>query len=125
MRVAGIGFREAATPQALHDALDQAVGNGPPVEAVATEQGKSRTSVFRDFAADLNVPALGISTKDLAQMTTLTQSDRVRARMGTGSLAEAAALAAAGPNATLAHARVVSRDCMATAAIADSKGTQT
>ncbi|NNK15876.1 MAG: precorrin methylase, partial [Sulfitobacter sp.] len=37
-----------------------------------------------------------------------------------GSLAEAAALAAAGPNARLVAARVVSGDGMATAAIAES-----
>ena len=48
----------------------------------------------------------------------LTQSAKVAERFGTGSVAEAAALAAAGPGAQLLGPRVVSGDGLATAAIA-------
>lgn len=125
MRVAGIGFRRAATTASLRDALERAIGDGPPVQAVATESGKSRTPVFRDLAAALAIPAFGVSAADLARMITPTQSAQVQNRFGTGSLAEAAAMVAAGPKARLVAARVVSHDNMATAAVADNEGTDT
>ncbi len=55
----------------------------------------------------------------LAAQPVLTRSERVAERFGTGSVAEAAALAAAGPGARLVAPRVVSTDGMATAAIAE------
>lgn len=119
MRVAGIGFRSAATVASLRCALDCAIGDGPPVQAVATESGKACAPAFRELAVALSVPALSVSTTDLARMITPTQSRRVQKRFGTGSLAEAAALAAAGPKARLAAARAVSTDNLATAAIAE------
>ncbi len=125
MRVAGIGFRGAATTASLRDALERAIGDGPPVQALVTEAAKARAPVFRDLAAALSIPGMGITASDLAQMITPTQSERIQDRFGTGSLAEAAALAAAGPTARLVAARVVSGDGMATAAIADSEGTDT
>ncbi len=125
MRVAGIGFRNMATTASLHDALVRAIGDGLPVQAVATESSKARAPAFRELAAALAIPALGVSASDLAHIITLTQSQRVQDQFSTGSLAEAAALAAAGPDARLIAARVVSHDSMATAAIADSKGTDT
>lgn len=125
MRVAGIGFRSNATCASLHSALARAVGEGAPVQAIATETGKSETRVFRDFAAALSLPVYAIARHTLAQMITPTHSARVSAQFGTGSLAEAAALAAAGPDATLVAARVVSGDNMATAAIADTRGIET
>ncbi len=122
MRVAGIGFRSAATTASLRDALDRAIGDGLPVQAVATEIGKARAAVFRDLAAALDIPAVGVSAADLARMITPTQSPRIQTRFGTGSLAEATAMAAAGPNARLVTLRVTSHDTMATAAIADNEG---
>ena len=120
MRVAGIGFRGAATVADLRDALAQAQGKGPKVQAVVTEAAKSRADVFRAFADELGVPGLGVTLEDLKDMITPTQSRRVQDQFATGSLAEAAALAAAGPNAVLVAARAVSGDGMATAAIAET-----
>ncbi|WP_324752534.1 cobalamin biosynthesis protein [Roseovarius sp. Pro17] len=125
MRVAGIGFRRAASTASLRDALERAIGDGLPVQAVATESGKARAPVFRELAAALAIPALGVSASDLAQIITPTQSQRLQNQFGTGSLAEAAALVAAGPNARLITVRVMSHDNMATAAIADNEGTDT
>ena len=124
VRVAGIGFRGAAEVGALTEALAlalQAAGGGR-IEAVVTEAAKARSPVFRAFAAQLGVPGLGVTLDDLGQMITPTQSERILDRFGTGSLAEAAALVAAGPDARLVAARVVSGDGMATAAIADTEG---
>lgn len=125
MRVAGIGFRGAAEVTSLQDALSRALldaGDGP-IEALVTEAAKSRTRVFREFAASMQLPGLGVTVDDLGRMITPTQSLRIQDKFGTGSLAEAAALAAAGPGARLIAMRVVSGDGMATAAIADTERT--
>jgi cobalt-precorrin 5A hydrolase len=58
----------------------------------------------------------------LAGIATPTQSERIKERVGTGSVAEAAALAAAGRRARLISTRAVSQDRMATAAIAEGDG---
>lgn len=124
MRVAGIGFRGAATVSDLHEALAMARGAGPQVEAVVTEAAKARVPVFREFAAELGVPGLGIAIEEMAQMITPTQSTRIQDKFGIGSLAEAAALAAAGPAAVLVAGRAISGDGMATAAIAETGETK-
>lgn len=124
MKFVGIGFRGAATVASLQDALDRAVAasGGAAPDGLATEAAKSREPVFRSFAASCGMPGLGVAQADMAMVLTQTQSPRVLDRFGTGSLAEAAALVAAGPDATLIVARVVSKDGMATAAIAEMKG---
>ncbi|GLT12388.1 cobalamin biosynthesis protein [Sulfitobacter porphyrae] len=122
MRVVGIGFRAAADLASLQDALQQVLdaAGGGGIDAVVTEAAKAREKVFREFAQVLGLPGLGITAQDLGQMITPTQSERIQDRFGTGSLAEAAALAAAGPEARLVAQRVVSGDGMATAALAES-----
>lgn len=123
MRVAGIGFRSGAAMASLQDALVRALAaaGDEPVAAVVTESAKSRAPVFRELAQAMSIPGLGVSTEDMAQMMTPTQSRRILDQFGTGSLCEAAALVAAGPEAELVAIRVVSGDGMATAAIADVK----
>lgn len=121
MRVVGIGFRAAADLASLQDVLQQVLSaSDGGIDAVVTEAAKSREKVFREFAQVLGVPGLGVTAQDLGQMITPTQSARIQDRFGTGSLAEAAALAAAGPEARLVAHRAVSRDGMATAALAES-----
>lgn len=117
----GIGFRAEADASSLQDVLAQVLAAAPDakIDAVVSEAAKARAPVFRDFALSLRVPGLGVTPADLAQMITPTQSQRIQDKFGTGSLAEAAALAAAGPNARLIVERVVSTDGMATAALAE------
>lgn len=121
MRVVGIGFRSGAAMASLQDALTRAIeaAGGEAPQALATESAKSRAPVFRELAQALSLPGLGVRTDDLATMITPTQSQRILDKFGTGSLCEAAALVAAGPDAVLVAARVVSGDGMATAAVAD------
>jgi len=123
MRTLGIGFRAKADASSLQDALAQvlAATKDTKIDAVVSEAAKARTPLFRNFALALGVPGLGIAQSDLSRMITPTQSARIKDRFGTGSLAEAAALAAAGPNALLIVERVVSTDGMATAALAESE----
>jgi cobalt-precorrin 5A hydrolase len=112
---AGFGFRAAATADSLANALARA-GAAPAL--LATPDDKARSPAFRSFARRLGLPVLGIDPAALAAQPTLTQSQASRAARGTGSVAEAAAPAAAGPGARLLGPRVVSDDGMATCALA-------
>ncbi|WP_212524210.1 cobalamin biosynthesis protein [Actibacterium sp. MT2.3-13A] len=120
MRVAGIGFRKHAPVEALREALRLA---GPPVQALATAAHKAAAPQIARLAAELGVPLHAVPAAQLAAQKTLTQSPRQQAQFGTGSLAEAAALAAAGPGARLLAPRMASADGMATAAIAEGPDT--
>lgn len=122
MRVVGIGFRASADLASLQDALYRAfeAAGHKQIDALVTEASKSREKIFQELAQLLRVPGLGVRQDELAQMITPTQSKRIQDKFGTGSLAEAAALVAAGPEASLIACRVVSGDGKATAAIAFS-----
>lgn len=129
MMVAGFGFRTGASPASLHDALHRALGlcniDEPAqhcLALVAAAEDKAGAACFQALATSLNLPVCPVSPDEIASMTTLTDSARVRAARGTGSVAEAAALAAAKQFAcgepALLHARAVSPDRLATCAIA-------
>lgn len=115
LRVAGFGFRKGAGVESLRAALVAA--GGGPVDLLATAEGK--VGGLSPLGLALGLPVRGVAVECVA---TVTQSDRVRARFGTGSLAEAAALAAAGRGARLVVLRVASPDGMATCAVAEGEG---
>ena len=117
MIVAGLGFRKDAGIDSLRDALRAAGGH--VVQALATAEDKAEAPVIQALAAERNLPLHAIPLATLKNQLTLSQSARVQARYGTGSLAEAAALAAAGPGARLLGPRVTSQDGKATAALAE------
>lgn len=118
MKVAGFGFREAATLTSLRNALD-AARDHEGVGAVATLAHKACTPVFIALAEELGVPVRAISMETLAGISTPTRSERIMLRFRTGCIAEATALAGAGFGARLMVRRTVSADGMATAAIAE------
>ncbi|WP_198964475.1 cobalamin biosynthesis protein [Bradyrhizobium sp. C9] len=121
MKVAGLGFRNNASVASLREALDAAGGpNG--LAAVATVSDKADAVALQALAQELGLPIRGIPAAMLAEIETATQSELINARFGTGSVAEAAAVAAAGRGARLISARAVSQDRMATAAIAEGDG---
>ena len=116
MIVAGFGFRSETTLAALQDALARAGGAGG-VTHLATLAAKA--PVLVQLGQTLGLPVLALPPEALAIQPTLTHSNRVEALHHTGSVAEAAALAAAGPGARLRGPRAVSADQTATAAIAE------
>ena len=118
MIIAGFGFRRDATTASLRDALDRARA-GRTVAAFATAEDKA--PALQPLADFLSLPVHALPPEALAQPT-LTRSERVMAERGTGSLAEAAALAAAGPGGRLLGQRSLSSDRMAACALAE-KGT--
>ncbi len=117
MKVAGFGFRAAAKEQALQTALAAAGGtNG--LTALATAADKALVPAFARFAEGMDLPVLAVPLSDL-RATPATPSAHTPARYGCHSLAEAAALAAAGPGARLTGPRAVSPCGTATCAIAE------
>ena len=121
MRVAGLGFRKEATIEALREVLT-AVGGARGLDALATATDKAEAAIIVALAHELGLTIKPVSAEVLARVETATHSTRVETMFGTGSLAEAAALAAAGRRARLVSARSVSRDKTATAAIAEGEG---
>lgn len=116
MIVAGFGFRAAAGGASLRDALARASGGRAP-DAFAAPADKAAT-----LAAALGQPVIPVGPQALALAETLTRSARVAALRGTGSVAEAAAIAAAGQGAWLLGPRAVSADRLATCALAEGPG---
>lgn len=115
MIVAGFGFRRSAGLGSLRAAL-AATGHAGDVDLLATAEGKE--AGLLPFGRALGVPVRAIAHDALAAQKTTSSSKASRAAYGAGSVAEAAALAAAGPGATLLGARAVSPDRKATCAIA-------
>lgn len=117
MIVAGFGFRTSATVESLADALARA-GGPTGVGALATAADKAASAPFRALADRLGLPAITLMPAALQAQATQTHSSASLAARGTGSLAEAAALAAAGPGARLLAPRAISADGLATCALA-------
>mgnify|MGYP001587997484 FL=1 len=120
MKIAGFGLRQAATIESLRSAVAKVDSAG--ISALATPIDKADFIAIKSLAQELGLSVIGVEAEDLIAQTTATQSERVKSLRGTGSVAEAAALAAAGRNARLLVTRVVSDDRMATCAIAVGEG---
>lgn len=123
-RAAGFGFRAAATSGSLQAALELAVAATDrrwPVSRLATAADKVKSPPLQSLASALTVPLLGVPLAEIAAQDAATRSPRAPARYGFRSLAEASALAAAGPGAQLLTTRCVSPDGLATVAIAESR----
>ncbi|MDB6177139.1 cobalamin biosynthesis protein [Paracoccus sp. Z330] len=110
MRIAGIGCRKAAPPAALRDALLRALLQSGPVQAIATIPARK---------AELQALNLPLLLVEIAEISTPTQSPRIQRLYRTGSVAEAAALAACGKDGVIVVSRVISACGTATAAIAE------
>lgn len=116
MIVAGFGFRAAANIDSLQNAL--AATGETAISAIATPSDKAQNNAIQALATALKLPVIEIAATDMQDASTRTQSAKVQEKRGTGSVAEACAIVAAGPDATLKSARVVSDDRLATCAIA-------
>lgn len=121
MKVAGLGFRRNVTIDSLRDAV-AAAGGARGLAALATVGDKAGTAALELLARELGLPIKAVPADLLTAIATSTQSEFIKARFGTGSVAEAVALAAAGHRARLISPRTVSRDRLAAAAIAEGDG---
>jgi cobalt-precorrin 5A hydrolase len=121
MIVAGFGFRTGATTASLRAALEEADG-GQTVTHLATLADK--TDGVRELAAQLGLPLIAITPAQIVGLPTPTYSLAAYKARGSGSVAEACALIAAGGSlARLLCRRSISLDRMATCAIAQGAST--
>ena len=127
MIVAGVGCRRGATAPdveaAIRAALARAGIASDDLDAIATIAAKQDEAGIEATAAKLGVAIVLVSDAELkaASERTQTRSERMLALMGVPSVAEAAALAAAGPSARLISSRLVVG--AATCALAASEAT--
>ena len=114
MIVAGFGFRKGASLPSLQAALNMTCG----AQAIATIEEKAIG--LTDLSRATGLPVIAVPRSALSDRP---GSPRVRALCGTGSVAESAALAAAGPGAILTQARSTSPDGQVVVAIAQGQQT--
>lgn len=113
MIVAGVGCkRGAAAPDieaAIRAALDRAGVAAHALDCIATAAAKNDEAGIAAAAAKLGIAVIVVADAELkaAGSRTATRSERVLALTGMPSVAEAAALAAAGPTARLIGPRLV------------------
>lgn len=119
MIVAGFGFRSKAGTASLRAAYDRARGELQP-QALATLDAKAEG--LRALARTLDLPVIAVPAEASKAIETPTRSAASLAAHGTGSVAEASALAAAGGGARLLVGRVTSPDGCATCALAEGEG---
>jgi cobalt-precorrin 5A hydrolase len=112
MIVAGIGCRKGASQgeveAAIVEALAQVKRGRETLRLIATSDGKANEPGIVAAAMARGVPLVRVAPSDLEAAGSRTQSSspRVKALVGVPSVAEAAALAAAGPKATLILPRI-------------------
>jgi cobalt-precorrin 5A hydrolase len=113
MIAAGIGCRRGASAPDIEAAIRAALARAnittDELDVIATSAAKGAEAGVRTAAAKLGVSVLIVPESDLtvAGERVETHSERVLALTGVGSVAEAAALAAAGPSARLISPRLV------------------
>jgi cobalt-precorrin 5A hydrolase len=113
MIVAGIGCKRGTTAQEIEAAIDAAlVEAGAPREAldlIATSDGKGSEIGIIEASAGRGIQLVLVKPAALeaAGPRTKSSSPRVKELFGVPSVAEAAALAAAGPDAALLVPRII------------------
>jgi cobalt-precorrin 5A hydrolase len=111
--VAGIGCRAGATAREIEAVLEAAASHAKlkvgEIDVIATSHVKNGEQGITDVALLRGTKLVMVAQSELeaACANVATRSERVRELIGVPSLAEAAALAAAGPNARLIAPRVV------------------
>lgn len=118
MRVVGLGLRAAAELEGVQD-LFRRLQVMPPLTLAVPAFRQTHPVVASLQAAGFRLVL--IPEEMLLGVSTPTRSPRILARFGTGSLAEACAIIAAGPGARLVEPRVISADGCVTAALAQSE----
>jgi cobalamin biosynthesis protein CbiG len=118
--VAGIGLSSSATADELRGLLDEALAaagaNADDLDAVATLISKADDERIRA----LGLPTVGFDAAELDAVQGTAANSRVRAEVATASVAEAAALLAAGEGAVLVVPK--RRSAHATVALAGAPG---
>lgn len=124
MIAAGVGFRLGTTAEEIEALVRRAMAlhHAERIDLLATEAGKASEPGFQEAARRLSVADRACVAADLESVSDrlLTRSARVRKATGLPSIAEAAALVAAGRDSRLFGPRIAT--ARATCAIAEGSG---
>jgi cobalt-precorrin 5A hydrolase len=127
MIVAGIGCRRGATAAAIEQSIEEALSEcgleRSQLRALATAAAKCDERGLREAAARLSLPLIPLAELDLIRAApgALTRSQLVLDLKGVPSIAETAALAAAGRNARLLAPRVSNKEASCAIAVGESE----
>ncbi|MFC3283061.1 cobalamin biosynthesis protein [Litchfieldella rifensis] len=116
MTVAGFGFRREALLASLIDALERIEKHHGAVDRLAATH--TMCPLVQALGKARGIAVIAVADAALSTATTITRSRHSLQARGTGSVAEAVALLAAGPGAELLGPRLISADRLATAAVA-------
>ncbi|MCB8820792.1 cobalamin biosynthesis protein [Microvirga rosea] len=114
MIVAGVGFKRSADADEIvrlvNEALSRATARGAVLDKIATIEPLATLPAFKEAARRLSVPPVHITEAALMGVgpRVRTHTARSMAAHGVGSVAEAAALAAGGPESQLILERIAS-----------------
>ncbi|MXQ13903.1 cobalamin biosynthesis protein [Microvirga makkahensis] len=114
MIVAGVGFRRNAAADEIVALVEQALARadlmGDVLDRLATIEPLAALPAFTEAARRLSIPAVSVTGPALMEAAprVSTHSARSLAAHGVGSVAEAAALAAGGPQSELILERIAS-----------------
>ena len=127
MIVAGIGCRRGAPSVAIEQSIEAALSEcrlgRSALNALATASEKGDEPGLREVANRLSLPLILVASPDLALASdrVLSFSKRVYFLKGVPSIAETAAIAAAGRDARLLAQRVSNREATCAIAIGEGK----
>ncbi len=96
MTVVGVGARTGVSTEEVLAAVDAVLPPGATDVRLATLAARAGEAGLAGAAAERGWPISGYSAAELAPVLVPSPSDRVAAHVGTGSVAEAAALVAGG-----------------------------
>jgi cobalt-precorrin 5A hydrolase len=123
--VAGVGFRRGTTAEEIEALVRQALAlhGAERIDLLATEAGKAIEPGLQEAARRLSVALAACAAADLQGVTDriLTRSARVLEATGLASIAEAAALVAAGRNSRLLGPRLASARVTCAIAVGDGR----
>lgn len=123
--VAGIGFRQATTAAEIVALLNRALAEAGlasgQLTAIATAADRAGEPAIREAATVFGLAPIALDAAALTAVDArvVTRSRRIEASRGVGSVAEAAALACAGPAARLVLPRIASAGATCALAVAD------
>lgn len=117
MIIAGFGLRAMTSKAGLSAALAATGVSG--LTAIAAPADKADHPALTSLATALDLPLMAVPLGLLPAQATRSKSARQPARYGSGSVCEAAALAACGPGARLIRHKQISPCGTATIAIAE------
>ena len=115
--ILGFGFRSAATVQSFVDAVRQTKLE-LSYDGIAVPDDKKDHPMLQAFARQQSLPIFGISQAVIAAIETPSQSEMIKQKRQTGSVAEAAAMAVLKNPIEFLATRCISQDRLAVVAIA-------